>query len=112
MSYQPDLYDVVTRSAFHGDVQWYRDRALASGGPVLELGAGTGRVALAIAEAGIAIHALDSDPRMLQVLRAKLAAQQWTSRHASPSYPMTCVLLILANNSLWSSARFGASCTT
>jgi ubiquinone/menaquinone biosynthesis C-methylase UbiE len=75
MSYQPDFYDVVTPSAFQGDVKWYRDQALASGGPVLELGAGTGRVAMAIAEAGVSIHALDSDPRMLQVLRSKLAAR-------------------------------------
>jgi SAM-dependent methyltransferase len=75
MSYQPDLYDVVTPSAFLGDVTWYRDLARASGGPVLELGAGTGRVALAIAEAGVAIHALDANPRMLQVLRSKLAAR-------------------------------------
>ena len=75
MSYQPDLYDVVTPSAFQGDVAWYRDRAQVSGGPVLELGAGTGRVTLAIADAGVSVHALDSDSRMLQVLRSKLAAR-------------------------------------
>lgn len=75
MSYQPDLYDVVTPSVFQGDVEWYRNQAQAAGGPVLELGAGTGRVTLAIAAAGVSIHALDSDPAMLQALGSKLSAR-------------------------------------
>ena len=74
MTYQPDLYDLVTPGAFHGDVDWDCAKAQASGGPVLELGAGTGRVTLAIASAGVAIHALDSNPAMLQTLQAKLHA--------------------------------------
>jgi SAM-dependent methyltransferase len=73
MSYQPDLYDVVTPSAFQGDVDWYCRRARECGGPVLELGAGTGRVTLAIASAGASIHALDSSQAMLDALKAKLA---------------------------------------
>ncbi len=73
MAYQPDLYDVVTPASLQGDVDWYRDKAQRSGGPVLELGAGTGRITLAIAATGIAIHALDSDPAMLESLRSKLA---------------------------------------
>jgi ubiquinone/menaquinone biosynthesis C-methylase UbiE len=72
MSYQPDLYDLVTPPAFQGDVAWYCGKARTSGGPVLELGAGTGRITLAIAAAGIAIHALDSDAGMLERLRSKL----------------------------------------
>jgi ubiquinone/menaquinone biosynthesis C-methylase UbiE len=75
MSYQPDLYDVVTPPELQGDVAWYCDQARASGGPVLELGAGTGRVSLAMAEAGLSVYALDSDPAMLQALQAKLAAR-------------------------------------
>lgn len=73
MTYQPDLYDVVTPSALQGDVEWYCAKARASGGPVLELGAGTGRITLAIAADGMAIHALDSDQAMLQALQSKLA---------------------------------------
>ena len=73
MSYQPELYDVVTPAALDGDVDWYRGKAQSSGGPVLELGAGTGRITLAIAAGGIAIHALDADASMLHRLRAKLA---------------------------------------
>jgi ubiquinone/menaquinone biosynthesis C-methylase UbiE len=75
MSYQPELYDLVTPPAIQGDVEWYCGRALASGGPVLELGAGTGRITLAIASAGVSIHALDSNNAMLDSLRSKLAVQ-------------------------------------
>ena len=73
MTYQPDLYDIVTPSTLQNDVDWYCRKAEQSGGPVLELGAGTGRVALAIAAAGVAIHALDSDASMLERLRSKLS---------------------------------------
>ena len=51
VSYRPELYDTFTPAAFQGDVDWYRRKAQECGGPVLELGAGTGRVTLAIAEA-------------------------------------------------------------
>jgi len=72
-TYDPHLYDVVTPSDFRGDVAWYRHKALESGGPVLELGAGTGRITLPIAQAGVAVHALDSHAAMLQALRRKLS---------------------------------------
>lgn len=72
MSYRAELYDTVTPPAFQGDVDWYRRKAQECGGPVLELGAGTGRVTLAIAEAGISIHALDTSEAMLDALRSKL----------------------------------------
>ena len=75
MTYQPELYDLVTPSALQGDVDWYRSRARESGGPVLELGAGTGRVTLAIADDGVEIHALDADRGMLDALESKLAAR-------------------------------------
>jgi SAM-dependent methyltransferase len=44
---------------------------LAPGGRVLELGAGTGRIALPLAERGCDVTALDASPEMLQVLSAK-----------------------------------------
>ena len=75
MSYNPELYDTVTPATVNGDVAWYRRKALESGGPVLELGAGTGRVTLGIAQDGVPIHALDANPDMLEALRAKLASQ-------------------------------------
>ncbi len=52
------------------DVAFYVDNALASGGPVVELAVGTGRIAVPIAEAGIPVIGVDSSPAMLRVARA------------------------------------------
>jgi SAM-dependent methyltransferase len=73
--YEPHLYDIVTPETFRDDVAWYRRKARECGGPVLELGAGTGRIALALASDGVSVHALDADPGMLAALRLKVAAQ-------------------------------------
>jgi SAM-dependent methyltransferase len=67
------LYDLDPRPIVKDDLPFYLDRARRSGGPVLELGAGTGRVAIPIARAGIEVLALDRDPAMLEVFREKLA---------------------------------------
>jgi SAM-dependent methyltransferase len=74
VTYDPDLYDVVTPATLQGDVEWYCRKAQASGGPVLELGAGTGRVTLAVARAGVPIHALDASDEMLAALERKRQA--------------------------------------
>jgi SAM-dependent methyltransferase len=73
--YWPKLYDLVTPASFRGDAEWYRRKAREYGGPVLELGAGTGRITLGIAHDGVPVHALDADPAMLDQLRQKLAHQ-------------------------------------
>jgi SAM-dependent methyltransferase len=54
-----------------GDRAFYAGLARASGGPVLELGCGTGRVLLPIAEEGIPCVGLDLSANMLDVLRGK-----------------------------------------
>ncbi|MGC4086165.1 MAG: class I SAM-dependent methyltransferase [Vicinamibacterales bacterium] len=75
MTYQPDLYDVVTPATLQGDVDWYCREAQRSGGPVLELGAGTGRVTLSLWQRpACRFYALDSDTRMLARLQSKLAS--------------------------------------
>jgi SAM-dependent methyltransferase len=45
--------------------------ALAAGGRVLELGIGTGRVALPLARLGVDVHGVDASPAMVGQLRAK-----------------------------------------
>jgi SAM-dependent methyltransferase len=45
--------------------------ALADGGPALELGIGTGRVALPLAADGIEVHGIDASPAMVDRMRAK-----------------------------------------
>jgi len=57
------------------DLPFYLEMARRIGGPVLELGCGTGRVLLPIAEEGIAIDGVDSSPAMLTRLQRKLAQQ-------------------------------------
>jgi len=44
---------------------------LATGGPVLELGIGSGRVALPLAARGVPVHGIDASEAMLAHLRAK-----------------------------------------
>jgi SAM-dependent methyltransferase len=44
---------------------------LAGDGPALELGVGTGRVALPLAEKGIQVHGIDASAAMVDVLRSK-----------------------------------------
>lgn len=68
---------------------WYADisdvaatvsclHALAGTGPVLELGVGTGRLALPLAAAGVEVHGIDASEAMLDRLRAKPGSQAIT----------------------------------
>ena len=57
------------------DIAFYRRLAEAAGGPVLEMGCGTGRVLLPIARAGVVAHGMDSSEAMLQQFRASLEAE-------------------------------------
>ena len=57
------------------DIQFYVDLASISGGPVLELGSGTGRIMIPIARAGIKITGIDLSDRMISILRKKLKAE-------------------------------------
>jgi SAM-dependent methyltransferase len=54
------------------DVRFYTDLAIESGGPVLELGVGTGRVALAIAKAGVDVVGIDPMSPMLEQAHQRL----------------------------------------
>ena len=57
----------------HQDVAFYRDVAGEYGDPVLELGCGTGRVTMAIAERGHRVSGLDLAERMLERAAEKRA---------------------------------------
>jgi SAM-dependent methyltransferase len=64
------LYDPWSRSVTE-DVDFYIARARESGGPVVELGVGTGRIALPTARAGIPVIGVDASEPMLAVCRAR-----------------------------------------
>lgn len=63
------VYGVVRDPS--GDVAFYVEQARESGGPVLELGCGTGRILLPTARLGLSCVGLDASPEMLAVLRGK-----------------------------------------
>ncbi len=76
--FQSDLvvatYDALTEQAnqqIAGDLTFYTDCAKRYGGPVLELGVGTGRVAWAIAESGHPVLGLDLSEKMLAAAKAR-----------------------------------------
>ena len=56
-----------------GDVAFYARLAGETGGPVFELGCGTGRIALALAERGLDVTGADLSDGMLTVARRKAA---------------------------------------
>ena len=62
------VYDAWSRTVVE-DVPFYVEEAVRSGGPVLELGVGTGRIAVAVASAGIAVVGVDLSAGMLQIAR-------------------------------------------
>jgi len=55
-----------------GDVEFYVAEAQRAGSPVLELGCGTGRILVPVAQAGVEIVGLDRAPSMLAVARDKV----------------------------------------
>jgi SAM-dependent methyltransferase len=69
-----ELYDPWSASVVE-DVGFYLEEARRSGGPVVELGVGTGRIAVPIAADGIPVIGVDSSRGMLEVCarRATLA---------------------------------------
>jgi len=72
-------YDAFYRVApppIAGDVAFYERLARETGGPVLELACGTGRIALALAERGIDVTGADISEGMLAVAERKPGAER------------------------------------
>jgi SAM-dependent methyltransferase len=73
------LYDLFYAN-YADDLAMYESFARRGETPVLELGAGTGRVALHLARAGIDVVALDGSPSMLNRFRVAMAAEAMAKR--------------------------------
>jgi SAM-dependent methyltransferase len=73
-----EFYDLRERggpgTVLDGDVEFYLAQARKTGGPVLDLACGTGRVALPLALAGFAVTGVERSPEMLAIARAKQRA--------------------------------------
>jgi SAM-dependent methyltransferase len=68
------LYD-LDLSEDPGDVELYRALARRTGGPILELAVGSGRIAVPLAADGHRVVGVDIDPAMLARGRARAAAE-------------------------------------
>lgn len=67
-----ELYDPWSLSVTE-DVPFYVAEARKAGGPVVELGVGTGRIAVPTAVAGISVIGVDSSAGMVEVCRRRAA---------------------------------------
>jgi SAM-dependent methyltransferase len=65
--------------SYSADLELWQSLAAERGGPVLDVGAGTGRVSVHLAAAGHEVIALDSDPELLGALTARSAGLPLTT---------------------------------
>lgn len=71
---EPDLYDLLAAPAPAPEVAFYLEEARRRGGTVLELGCGTGRLTIPLAQAGLRVTGMDLLPVMLERTRTQAAA--------------------------------------
>jgi SAM-dependent methyltransferase len=73
-----DLYDHVTVYRDRADIAFFVEAASNAGGPVLELGCGSGRVLIPTARAGVDVVGLDASAQMLGICAARLREEPGT----------------------------------
>jgi SAM-dependent methyltransferase len=102
-------YDLRHHRLAPGELEWYLKYARLTGGPILELACGTGRLLIPIAQAGYRIHGLDLSGAMLRLLKMKMCRLHPDVRRRIKLYqgdmlrfspPIRYPLAILAYNSL------------
>ena len=74
-----EIYDawgkvLIGGSSAAGDAEFYVDQARRWGSPVLDLGCGTGRIGIALAEQGFDVVGLDLSAPMLRIAERKVAS--------------------------------------
>jgi SAM-dependent methyltransferase len=67
------IWHDIECGGYDSDLALWRELATGAGGPVLDVGAGTGRVSLHLAAGGIDVTALDLHDELLQALRKRAA---------------------------------------
>lgn len=94
----PEAYD-VEHGALDADGAFMLAVAMRTGGPVLDIACGTGRIALPLARAGIAVTGIDLAQRMLERARAQGAGLPLTLQladcrdFAAPGGPFACATM-------------------
>lgn len=119
-------HDAATYGRSFADVydEWYSDDAATEacvarlaelagpGGSVLELGVGTGRLALPLAAADLSVTGMDSAPEMLEVLASKLGdaasgvAEAGRAATGGPGSRIRSLLGDAADPGVWPDERF------
>ena len=77
------IWHDVECAAYDLDLPIWRDLAERGGGPVLDIGAGTGRVAIDLARIGYEVTALDADPDLVHELAARARKRKLRVRTAA-----------------------------
>jgi SAM-dependent methyltransferase len=85
------IWHDVECGSYAEDLPLWRSLAAAHGDPVLDVGAGTGRVALDLAGAGYQVTALDRDPELIAALERRLGRNSEIVRVSSRA-PVTTVI--------------------
>jgi SAM-dependent methyltransferase len=110
------IWHDVECGAYTADLPLWRALARETGGPVLDVGAGTGRVALELARAGHEVTALDIDAELLAELEARAdglpvrtliadAADFAAGTFALVAVPMQTIQLLPDRRGFFASAR-------
>lgn len=68
-------YDLTLGISGNAEIEWYLSKAKASGGPVLDLACGTGRLTLLLAKNGFDVIGVDQSVGMLNQFREKLRGE-------------------------------------
>jgi len=100
-----DDYDIIYGAAFDTQATVDRLTELAGDGPILELGVGTGRLAIPLAQKGFTVHGVDGSEQMLQLLHAKAGSENVGTTRGDFSEvrlePAQFSLVVLAVNTIF-----------
>ncbi len=94
-----NTYDIIApfydseHAAFRDDLDMYQNFAEASGGPLLELACGSGRVLLPLATAGFEIVGVDTSAPMLELARQRVQEERLTIRYTLVQQNVTTLYL-------------------
>ena len=81
----------VECASYTADLELWRELAAAADGPILDLGCGTGRVALDLAERGHDVTGVDAEPALVRTLAAR-ARERGLRVHAEVADARTLAL--------------------
>ena len=100
------IWHDVECGRYEADLPLWRELAAVAGGPILEIGAGTGRVALDLARRGHAVTAVEIEPELagelrsragdlpIDVICADITAEPWVGAYPLVIAPMQVIQVL------------------